>query len=110
MMYVDFQAGTNEYKLRLNTRATVALEKTLGCNPITIFGAGDRIPTVTEMVSILHASLQQFHHGITLEGAFGVFDAYLEDGHSMTDFIAVIVDVYKHSGLIKEEAGKEEKN
>lgn len=110
MTYIDFQAGANEYKLRLSTRAIVALEKTLGCNPLLIFGNGDRIPTVTEMVSILHASLQQFHHNINMDAAYGIFDAYLEDGHAVTDFIAVIVDIYKQSGLIREQEGAEEKN
>jgi hypothetical protein len=102
-MYYDFIAGGKEYKLRLNTRGTVALEKQLGCNPLGIFGTGDTIPTVTVMVTILHASLQQFHHGISLDDAYGIFDAWLEDNHTMTDFIAVIIELYKVSGLIKTE-------
>ena len=110
MMYVDFKAGANEYKLRLSTRAVVALEKALGCNPISIFGNGDTIPTVTTMVSIFHASLQQFQHGVTMDVAYDIFDSYLADGHAMTDFIAVIVDLYRQSGLIREEAGTEGKN
>lgn len=111
MMYIDFQAGNKEYKLRLNTRAIVALEKTLGCNPLAIFGTGDTIPTITTMVGILHAALQQFHHGITLNDAYDIFDSYLADGHAMTDFIPVILDIYRESGLIRDEALQEaEKN
>ena len=109
MLYIDFQAGNKEYKLRLNTRATVTLEKTLGCNPLMIFGQGDRIPTVTEMVAVLHAALQAYNHGISMEVAYDIFDSYLED-HAVTDFIAVIVDVYKASGIIREIQEKEEKN
>lgn len=101
MNYVDFNAGNKEYKLRLSTRNTVALEKTLGCNPLMIFGAGDRIPTITNMVSILHASLQQYQHKLGLDDAFDIFDAYLEDGHIPTDFIQVIIEVYRVSGLMK---------
>lgn len=99
-MYVDFTAGNKEYKLRLNTRGVVALEKTLGCNPLAIFGAGDTIPKVTTMVTILHASLQQYEHGITLDKAFDIFDDYLADGHNATEFINVILEIYKASGLI----------
>jgi hypothetical protein len=106
-MYIDFQAGNKEYKLRLTTRAVVAVEKTLGCNPLAIFGAGDTIPTITVMVSILHASLQQYHHGITMNDAYDIFDEYLADGHVMTDFIPVILDIYKQSGLIRDEANSE---
>lgn len=100
MMYVDFAAGNKDYKLRLSTRNTVALEKQLGCNPLSIFGEGDKLPTVTQMVNILYASLQQYNHGISLNDAYDIFDAYLEE-HSATDFIPVILEIYKVSGLIK---------
>lgn len=107
MMYLDFTAGNKEYKLRLSTRNTVMLEKQLGCNPLAIFGSGDTIPTITQMVNILYASLIQYNHGITLNDAYDIFDAYLADGHTMTDFIQVIVDIYKTSGLIKTEEATE---
>ena len=110
MMYLDFTAGNKDYKLRLSTRNTVMLEKQLGCNPMAIFGSGDTIPTITQMVNILYASLIQYNHGITLNDAYDIFDAYLADGHTMTDFIQVIVDIYKTSGLIKTEGTEEEKN
>lgn len=109
MLYIDFQAGNKEYKLRLNTRATVTLEKTLGCNPLMIFGQGDRVPTITEMVAILHAALQPYHHGISMDVAYDIFDNYLED-HVVTDFIPVIVEVYKASGIIPDVKEQEEKN
>ena len=108
MMYFDFEANNKTYKLRLNTRNIVALEKLLGCNPIAIFGNGDRIPSITEMVNILHCSLQQYQHGITMSDAFDIFDNYIEDGNTPTDFIKVILEVYKVSGIIKKE--EEEKN
>lgn len=101
MLYYDFIAGGKEYKLRLNTRAVVLLEKQLGCNPLSIFGAGDTIPPVTTMVNILHASLQQFHHGVDMNEAYNIFDAWLDDNHTVTDFIAVIIELYKVSGIIK---------
>ena len=108
MMYLDFSAGNKDYKLRLSTRNIVLLEKQLGCNPLTIFGKGDTIPTITTMVTILHASLQQYHHGINLNDAYDIFDTWLADGHTMTDFLTVIIDIYKVSGIIQNE--NEEKN
>lgn len=110
MMYIDFSAGNKEYKLRLNTRAIVALEKAIGCNPLAIFGAGDTIPTITTMVTILHAALQQYHHNITMADAYTIFDEYLADGNAMTDFIPVILDIYRESGLIRDNKDVEEKN
>ena len=111
MLYFDFEAGNKVYKLRLNTRNTVALEKAIGCNPIAIFGNGDTIPTISVMVNVLWAALQQYNHGITLNDAYDIFDEYIADGHSITDFIPVILEIYKVSGIIRESAqGEAEKN
>lgn len=101
MMYVDFSAGNKDYKLRLNTRNVVQLEKSIGCNPLAIFGQGDTLPTITVLVSVLHASLQQFHHGITLDNTYAIFDDYLES-HSINDFILLVMEIYKVSGLVPE--------
>lgn len=110
MMYFDFEAGSKAYKLRLNTRNIVALEKQLGCNPLAIFGDGDTLPTVSVMVQILFQSLQQYHHGIGLNEAYDIFDTYISDGHPITDFVPVILEIYKASGIISDKRGNDEKN
>lgn len=102
MMFYDFEAGNKSYRLRLNTRNIVSLEKQLGCNPLAIFGDGNTIPTVSTMVCVLFHSMQQYNHGITLDDAYSIFDNYLDEGHSITDFIAVILEIYKVSGIIKD--------
>jgi hypothetical protein len=100
-MYYDFKAGNKEYKLRLNARNTVALEKQLGCNPVMIFGDNyETMPTVTVMVTVLHASLQAYEHGITLNDAYDIFDAYIEDGNDAVSFVKVLMEVYKASGIV----------
>lgn len=109
MMYVDFTADNKDYKLRLNTRTVITLEKQLGCNPLAIFGDGAGVPTVTQMVNILYCALQPLNHGISLDNAYDIFDAYIADGNSAIDFISVILDIYRVSGLIKGE-GATEKN
>lgn len=112
MNYIDFTAGNKDYKLRLNTRNIILLEKQLGCNPLSVFGDGETIPSITTMVAILHASLQQYNHGISLNDAYDIFDAWLEDGNSTTDFIPIILEIYKASGIIPKDEVKEldEKN
>lgn len=102
MIYTEFIAGNKTYKLRLNTRAIVALEKQIGGNPLSIFEDGDTLPSITTMVAILHASLQPLQHGITLNDAYEIFDDYLADGNDMASFIHVIIEIYKVSGLIKD--------
>ena len=109
MMYVDFNAGGKDYKLRLATRNIVALEKAIGCNPLSIFGNGEELPSITTMVMILWQSLQKFHHNIGLNEAYDIFDEYLEENTAM-DFIPVILDIYKASGIIKNDNNKTEES
>ena len=110
MLYTDFKADNTDYKLRLRTRDVITLEKQIGCNPISIFGDGNKIPTVNTMVAILHSSMQAYQHNISLNDAFDIFDKWLEDNHSITDFLPVIIEVYKISGLLPKEKAAEEKN
>jgi hypothetical protein len=106
MLYIDFEADRKAYKLRLTTREIIALEKRLGCNPVSIFGTGETIPSVTQMVAVLHAALQPYHHGTTFDVALDIFDSYLADGHTVTDFIPVIIDIYRTGGIIAKEKNK----
>ena len=108
MNYIDFEVGNKTYKLRLSTRNIVLLEKQLGTNPLSIFGNGETVPTITVMVAILHAALQQYNHGITLNDAYDIFDDYLAEGHSSIDFIPVIIDIYRASGIIPKDNKEEE--
>ena len=48
--------------------------------------------------------------GISMNDAFDIFDSYLDDGHAVTDFLNVIVDVFKSSGIIKSDEVAEGKN
>lgn len=103
-MYFDFEAGNKAYKLRLTTKAIMALEAKIGCNPKMIFSAsGNRVPTVTEMIHILHQSLTAMHHGITFDKAIDIWDAWMADGHTDTDFISVIIGIYRVSGIFPRE-------
>lgn len=108
-MYYGFEVNEKTYNLRLNTKGVIELEKKIGCNPLAIFGDGSTIPTVSVMVAILHAALQQYNHGITANDACDIFDEYLASGKTMTDFIPVILEIYKVSGLVGNQEG-EEKN
>lgn len=105
MLYTDFEAGGKAYKLRLDVRGIVSLEKSLGCNPLMIF-TEEKLPTVTVMCEILHQALQPYEHGMTLEKTFDIFGDYLADGHTPSDFVTVILEIYKASGLLEGGEGK----
>lgn len=99
MNYYEFEAGENSYKLRLNTAAVVQLEKMLGCNPLGIF-SDEKLPTVTDMCAVLHCAMQELNHGVSMTKCYAIVDEWQADGHAITDFISVIVEIYKASGLI----------
>lgn len=102
MLYYDFQVGDKSYKLRLTTRAIMNLEKKIGINPLMIFGAkGEEVPTVSTMIQVLFNALEPLNHGIGEAEACLIFDRWLEDGHTVTDFVNVILEVYKVSGILK---------
>lgn len=105
MMYVDFNAGGKDYKLRLNTRNIIALEKQIGMSPLAVFD-GETFPTISTMVSILWASLQQLNHGISMNDAYDIFDDYLNDGHDVMEFYLIMLEIYKVSGLMRDDRSK----
>ena len=103
MIYTELKVANETYKLRLNTQNLIGLEKELGCNPLGIFGDGTTIPTVEQMVNILYYSALQLNHGFTKANAYEVFDNYLSEGNLITDFLTVILEIYKSSGLIAQD-------
>lgn len=100
MNYIAFSANNKEYKLRLTTRSLIELEKSLKQNPLTVFGDGKTLPEVTTLITIFHAALRANHPDIKLEDSYDIFDTWLEEGNTITDFLNVIVDIYTASGLI----------
>lgn len=103
MMYYEFVVGEKEYKLRLTTRNIVSLEEKVGCNPLAIFGKGDTVPTITQMIAILYTSLRAYSPNITESDAYDIFDKWIDEGHSVAEFVPIILEIYKVSGLIKSE-------
>lgn len=102
MNYINFSAGGNEYKLAMNTRMMVELEKKIGGNPLNLLVAAqdDNIPEIGAMVAVLWASMQKYNHGVKFDDCYDIFDAWLDDGNKVIDFLGIMVDIFKVSGLI----------
>lgn len=114
MLYTTFTVGETEYKCRLNTKGLIDLEKRLGGNPLGIFLniSNSELPKLSDLIMVLHASLQPYNHGISLEDTYTIYDKFVEEGNTFMDFIPVIMEIYKVSGLFQEEkaVGEQEKN
>lgn len=113
MLYTTLTINDIDYKCRLNAKACVDLEKKLGTNPLNIFVnmTGDTVslPTLGTMLTILHCSLQQYEHGITIDKVYQIYDDFIASGKTQMDLIPILIDIYKVSGLIPDEVN-EEKN
>ena len=112
MMYYTFTVGGKDYKGRLSAKACVDLEKKLGTNPLNIFmeiAQKGQVPSIEVIITMLHASLQQFNHGISMEDTYDLYDAFIDDGKNLMDIIPILLEIFKVSGLIPEEA-EEPKN
>lgn len=111
MLYTSIEIGGKEYKCRLAAKNCVDLEKRMGTNPINVFAEiadGNKYPNLEDMILIFHASLQSFNHNITLEGAYDLYDAYVDEGHNLLDLIPFLLEVFKISGFFQENAMKDE--
>jgi hypothetical protein len=112
-MFTEITIGGVDYKLRLTTRASIAIEKALGYNPMNVFIAMEdgSMPKLGDMVIILHGMLQPLNHGITLEKTYDLFDTYAAEGHSMFDLVNIFVEVFQESGYMPKSNGEiDEKN
>jgi hypothetical protein len=108
-MYTELTIGGDVYKLRLNTRASIQLEKTLGYNPLKVFmdASENQLPKMHDMVIFLHAMLQPYHHGMNMDKVMDLFDTYIAEGNNMYSMIPVFADVLKQSGYLPEGEEKE---
>lgn len=101
-MFTELIIGGESYKLRLNTKASVALEKALGYNAISLFMDIDNgiMPKLGDILIVLHAMLQPMNHGMSQDKVYDLFDKYVADGHNMYDLIPVFVEVFQEAGYM----------
>lgn len=110
MLYKELIIGGESFKLRLTTKASVALEKALGYNPISMLMDIDNgvMPKLADVLIMLQAMLQTYHHNYSLEKVYDLFDRYVAEGHSMFDLIPVFVEVFQESGYLATSNSKQE--
>lgn len=108
-MYYTLTIKDRDYKLKLTTEAICQVEDKLGGSLLLIFGMnGDKLPTTREMITIFTYALQAYIPAMKSKEAAKLFDDWIEDGHTYTDFIPIIFEIFKVSGIIKN--GNKEKN
>lgn len=111
MNYTTLNIGDKEYKLSLDIRAMCEAEKRLGDNPLNellSMKTEGGLPRTEFIVIMLHAALQKYNHGIKFEDTYDLLQKYLDEGYQYTDLLNLVAEVFKVSGIIKEDENKEE--
>lgn len=110
MLFTTFEAVGKEYKLRLTAAACQNLEKKLGGkNPMDVVTtlSETSMPLVTDLLAILHASMQKFHANVSYTDVLNIYDEYVDSGQSYMDLIPVLMEVFKVSGFFPKEKATE---
>lgn len=110
MNFVPLTIGEKEYKLRLDLKNTQALEKIVGTNPVNVLMgvAEGKMPTASFTVACLHASLQKFQTGMTMQKVNDLLDEAIDQGMALTDFMEPLMNVFEVSGLIPKEKAEDQ--
>ena len=111
--YTTITINDTDYRCRLSARNCVELEKKMKKNPLNVFmtlADGSVYPNLDDMMLIFHASLQKFHHNISLEDTYDIFDEYVDEGHTLIDLIPFLLEIFQVSGLIPTEGEEENPN
>jgi len=92
--------GGEEYKLRLTASAIMAIEKKLGKS---LFPALENIQDnmIETITTILWGAMQPFNANFPFEKATGLFDQYIDDGHSIEDLMYEVNALFEASGFFK---------
>lgn len=109
MLYYTLTVKDTDYKLRLNAKACIDLEKKLGENPVnTIINIANNLsnqtlPNLDPILTIFHACMTQYNHSVSMNDMYAIYDNYVDEGHNMYELISVIIEVFKVSGLMPED-------
>jgi len=112
MIFYTLKIKDNEYKCKISARGLCNLEDRLGVNPLNVFMSvsENNLPKLSQLLIIFHESLAQYNHGISEEEVDKIYDDFIDEGHSFVDFLNVILEILKVSGLVpKEEPTKKGK-
>lgn len=96
--FYTLKVSNDEYKMRLTASAIMAIEKKLNRS---LFSALENIREnmVETIITIIWGAMQPLNAGVTIEKATEIFDAYIDDGHSVEELMQEINALFETSGF-----------
>ena len=101
-MFTTIIIKGEEYKLRLRTVDVIQVERKIGHNLMDMFMGiqEEKLPKLGDLLAVIHASMAAYNHGITEAKLFELYDAYIEEGHSMFDLVPLVLELLQNGGVI----------
>jgi len=100
MLYKELEVGDKVYKCRMSAKQMVALEDKMGCSPLGIFKENEAT-SLKDLLTMFHAMLQEYHHGIKMDDVYNIYDEYCSEGdNSYESFVVFIIKVLQNNGYI----------
>lgn len=96
-----------DYKLKLSVGEILRLEKKYGNILNSFINANNQMPTLGYMLDVLHASFIKYNHGITYDKTVELYSTWVEENHSQTDLLNLLIMIFKVSGIIPYEEDEE---
>ena len=85
--YHTWEVGGNAYSLKLDADAIIKVEKALGGS---LFDTLNNIPPLSNMLAIVQASMQHYHHGTSMDKVKKLYDAWLDEDEENSQ-----IDLYR---------------
>lgn len=96
-MITNIEINGKTYECKLTSKRCIQLERKFGKNPLSMFMTG--LPKLSDAITV-------FQYSAALENedeAIDLYDAYIEEGHSMPEFIDFVMQIFKDSGFLRKD-------
>lgn len=103
--------GDKDYKLCFPSAVIITLEDKFDKGVLHVLSDENEMAKVGTQVTLLHAALQKYQHGIKMDDARELYDDILisGEGNGLNDVINAIVGALKASGFIPPSVATEAK-
>ena len=98
--FAIWDVGGTGYKMKLRTGGIKELENRYKTNLMKLIDTGDSMPPLSVMLDVVHVAMQEWNHGVKIKDVEALFDKYVDEGGSQTDFfVGPYMDVFTASGF-----------
>lgn len=98
--FIIWKIGEEEYRLKLTTGEISRLEQMYGGSLINLLNTETGMTPLCTMLDITHGGLQKFNSNIDRSDVNDMFDRYIDEGGSQTEFLSdILIPLFQVSGF-----------